>query len=146
MIETVLALLCVSSWFLTWKFSRSWILTSIIFLISIPICTYIVDEHRKQQLQNAMRSEQQQSICGNYLGFSTVERGSKNNKWQQTVFHFQTADGEKYHFPESDLLKLSGEHQQFLEQPPQAFCLTFAQDYSDNNGFYLLTSIHFNKK
>lgn len=138
--------MCIESWFIVYKFTRSWILTIITFFVSIQLGTYIIDHHREQQFQNALHSKQQISICGTYLGTSLIERGSKNHKWQQTVFQFQTKDGKKHHFPESDLLQLFGEHHQYLEHPPQSVCLKYASDHVDRHGFYLLTEINFSQK
>lgn len=146
MIETVLAIICVSSWFIVYKFTRSWIFTIITFFVSIQLSTYIIDQYREQRLQNAMHSDNQKSVCGTYLGMSLVQRGSKNNKWEQTVFHFQSTDGKKHTFPESDLLTLMGEHRKFLEHPPKPMCLKYAPDYIDRYGYYFLTDITFHPK
>lgn len=123
---------------------------SLIWIIIFMSCfahmgSLIIDHFRTQKINDAMQSKHKVKKCGTYTGHSTILRGSHRNSWQQIIFHFTMLDGKNLSFPESDQISMTGSHFEYLENPPQSVCLTYAENYSDRFGYYFLTDIHFNK-
>lgn len=138
----------ISLWaiiFLLWKWKKSYILCFIYFMVHIQVGSHIIDQQRENDFENAMNSPEKVKNCGIYLGPSEIERGSKNNKYKVTLYHFKMNDGQELDFAHTDLLRSNVPNIQFLENPEQKICLEYTPQFFDLYHFPIMTELTFSK-